>query len=293
MAGAGFDASMIQQADGTPERSPRPRRLRLDRLGEPAGEAVQGEDRGRRCAVVRRRGELHPRRQRRTPLRRRRGVRGRTPRRRSARARSRQRRRDHGLGARARAHRRRARRTLAARPGDDGEEDQGQAEPQGSLRDRRRQLGRRSSPSRSRCSLPRSRSAYRRRSGDTVATAQPDSARRCAAPARPARDSSTRALFAILSRAGFVARALVYGIIGLLALRPGHRARRQDHEPAGRAAHRRAAVLRSPPARAACGRPRRLRALAAVPRRRSATAPRAPTAASSGSARSAAGSSTR
>ena len=55
MAGAGFDAAMIQQADGTLK----------DRLGrvayvwtgsqEPAREAVQGEDRGRRRAVVRRR----------------------------------------------------------------------------------------------------------------------------------------------------------------------------------------------------------------------------------------------
>ena len=76
-------------------------------------------------------------------------------------------------------------------------------------------------------------------------------------------------------------------------LRPRGRARRQDHEPAGRAANGRAAVLRSRPARAARDRPRRLRALAAVPRRPRPRPRGRRHAGSSGSARSAAGSSTR
>ena len=61
------------------EGPPRPRRVRLDRVAEPARQAVQGEDQGGRCTVVRRRGQLHPRRQRRAPVRRCRGLRGREP----------------------------------------------------------------------------------------------------------------------------------------------------------------------------------------------------------------------
>ena len=106
MAGAGFDAAMIHDADGGLK----------DRLGrvayvwtgsqEPAREAVQGEDLGRRRELVQRQGELHPRRQRRTAVRRRRGVRGREPRRRQARARRRERRRRWSTGpARSRAPR--------------------------------------------------------------------------------------------------------------------------------------------------------------------------------------------
>ena len=45
----------------------------------------------------------------------------------------------------------------------------------------------------------------------------------------------TRA-FEVLSRTGFVARGVVYGIIGLLALDLAARSGRQDHEPAGRPA---------------------------------------------------------
>ena len=41
----------------------------------------------------------------------------------------------------------------------------------------------------------------------------------------------------MLARAGFVARALMYGIIGLLALDLALGHGRQDHEPAGRAPH--------------------------------------------------------
>ena len=74
-------------------------------------------------------------------------------------------------------------------------------------------------------------------------------------------------LFAILSRAGFVARALIYGIIGVLAFDLAVGQRRQDHEPAGRAPDGRAALIRARPACPARGRPRRLRALAVVPRR--------------------------
>ena len=66
----GDDRAGGRNAEG-PARTPR---LRLDRIAEPPSEAVQGEDRGRRRALVRRRRELHPLRQRRTPVRRHRGV---------------------------------------------------------------------------------------------------------------------------------------------------------------------------------------------------------------------------
>ena len=55
MAGAGFDATMIRNADGGAEGPPRPRRLRLDRVAEPARQAVRGRDQGRRRQLVRRR----------------------------------------------------------------------------------------------------------------------------------------------------------------------------------------------------------------------------------------------
>ena len=61
----GDDPRRRRRAQG----SPRPGRLRLDRVEEPAREAVQGEDLGRRRELVRRQGELHPRRQRRTAVR--------------------------------------------------------------------------------------------------------------------------------------------------------------------------------------------------------------------------------
>jgi hypothetical protein len=99
MAGAGFDASMIQEADGGLK----------DRLGrvayvwtgsqEPAGEAFQREDRGGRGSLVCRCRQLHPGRQRRPPVRRHRGLRGCAPGRRTARDRRRQRGRRRGLGA--------------------------------------------------------------------------------------------------------------------------------------------------------------------------------------------------
>ena len=75
MAGAGFDAAMIQQADGTLK----------DRLGRVAyvwtgsqnlrAKPFKAKIEVDGAPVVRGRGELHPRRQRRPPLRRRRGVR--------------------------------------------------------------------------------------------------------------------------------------------------------------------------------------------------------------------------
>ena len=113
-------------------------RLRLDRFQEPAREAVQGEDQGRRCPLVRRRRELHPRRQCRSSLRRHRGVRGCTTRRRSTRRRRRQRRRRRRLDPHARPHGGGASGALAARAGDEGGEDLGEAEPQGPVRGRRR-----------------------------------------------------------------------------------------------------------------------------------------------------------
>ena len=113
-------------------------RLHLDRLQEPAREAVQGEDQGRRRPLVRRRRELHPRRQCRSSLRRHRGVRGRKPRRRSTRRRRRQRGRRRRLDPHARPHGGGASGALAARAGDEGDEDHGEAEPQGPVRGRRR-----------------------------------------------------------------------------------------------------------------------------------------------------------
>ena len=100
-----------------------------------------------------------------------------------------------------------------------------------------------------------------------MATVQPDPT----SPLDQARSAGERirplAAFEILSRAGFVARALVYGIIGAARLRPGRRARRQDHEPARRAPNGRAAPFGHLLLAAARDRPRRLLALAAVPRR--------------------------
>ena len=105
---------------------------------------------------------------------------------------------------------------VAARPGDHGDEDQGQAQPQGALRARRRRPEKVKSFKVS-VSPARSPSAYLRRSRATMASTRNDSASRCRALMQQARGSSTRLCIAILSRAGFVARAVIYGIIGLLA----------------------------------------------------------------------------
>ena len=73
MAGAGFDAAMIHDADGAlKDRFGRVAYV-WTRLGEPAREAVRGEDHGRRRDLVQGQGELHPGRQRRRALRRHRG----------------------------------------------------------------------------------------------------------------------------------------------------------------------------------------------------------------------------
>ena len=83
MAGAGFDAAMIREADGGLK----------DRLGRVAyvwtgskglGRSRSGEDRSRRNELVRRQGDLHPPRQRRRPVRWHRGVRRRITGRRDA-----------------------------------------------------------------------------------------------------------------------------------------------------------------------------------------------------------------
>ena len=109
---------------------------------------------------------------------------------------------------------------------------------------------------------------------------------------RPATASSHHAPFEMLSRAGFVARGLIYLIIGVLALELATRPRRQDHEPAGRAEDGRAAAVRALPARPRRRRARRATRSGGSFAPRSATAPKAPTAASTAPRRSAAASST-
>ena len=76
----------------------------------------------------------------------------------------------------------------------------------------------------------------------------------------------TRA-FEVLSRTGFVARGVVYAIIGAARTRPRRRSGRQDHKPARRTPHDRASAVR--PSAAGAGRDRawRLLALEALSRR--------------------------
>ena len=138
MAGAGFDASMIKQADGalkdrlgrvayvwTGSRNLRakPFKAKIAVDGAPwyAGEAS--------CILIGNVGQ---------PVRRRRGVRGRAPRRRPARDRRRERGRRRRLGAHAGADGSRARGAVPARAADECEEREGEAEPQSAVRDRRR-----------------------------------------------------------------------------------------------------------------------------------------------------------
>ena len=94
----------------------RAHRLRLDGRPQHQGEALQGEDPRRRRHLVRRPDELHPRRQRRQPLRRDRGVRRRAARRRDARARRRDRGEADRVGAHDRPDRGRHDRQVAVRP---------------------------------------------------------------------------------------------------------------------------------------------------------------------------------
>ena len=121
MAGAGFDAAMIRDAGdgGLKERLGRvayvwtgSENLRV--------EAVPRRDQGRRRRLVQGQGELHPARQRRQALRRRRGVRGCAPRRREARARCRDGRGAARVGPHARANSGRDGEQLSVRPDDEG-----------------------------------------------------------------------------------------------------------------------------------------------------------------------------
>ena len=139
MAGAGFDAAMIRDAGngGLKERFGRAayvwsgaENLRV--------EAVPRRDRGRRGRLVQGQGELHPARQRRQALRRRRGVRGRAARRREARAGRRHGRGPRRVGPDDRARGRRHGEQVAVRADDEGALGQGQAGPEGPLRARRR-----------------------------------------------------------------------------------------------------------------------------------------------------------
>ena len=120
MAGAGFDAAMIRDADGAMKDRRRPPGLRLDRRASaaPAGAAHHG--RRRRRTVVQRRDDVRARRQRRHDHRRR----HRLPRRRARRRPSRRRRRHRG---RARA--------VGAGPRPDGD---GQGPPVAARRDHAR-----------------------------------------------------------------------------------------------------------------------------------------------------------
>ena len=79
MAGAGFDAKMIRDADGGPEGQGRPARLRVDRRPEPQLRARPHAHPGRRREVVRRQGQLRALRQRRHAHRRAHRVPGRRP----------------------------------------------------------------------------------------------------------------------------------------------------------------------------------------------------------------------
>ena len=165
MAGAGFDARMIGDADGGLK----------DRFGRLAyvwtgaknmrEKPFRAQDQGRRRALVRRRRELHPARQRRQALRRRRGVRGRTSGRRRARARRRLGRRRQGMGGYRRAGRRRDGQQVAARVHDQG-------------------AFRRASSSIARCST-RSTAATARRCASCASTS---SRRPCRSACRPALD---------------------------------------------------------------------------------------------------------
>ena len=147
MAGAGFDARMIGDADGNLK----------DKLGrltyiwtgiqESPHEAVPRHDPGRRRPLVSGQGELHPRRQRRRSVRRRRGLRRRTPGRRPARAGRGDRRRPRAVATHARAHGGGHTEQVTVRADDEGPLREGQAEPEGPVRARRRRPRRR----RSRC----------------------------------------------------------------------------------------------------------------------------------------------
>ena len=94
-----------------PQGADRPRRLSLERIAQPARRRLRRRDRGRRQRLVRGQGHVHPARQPRRHLRRRRGVPRRPPGRRHARARDRDRRGAAPVDAHARPARRSATRT--------------------------------------------------------------------------------------------------------------------------------------------------------------------------------------
>ena len=149
MAGIGFDAAMIQQADGTLK----------DRFGRAAyvwtgsknlrAKPFKAKIKVDGVPLVRRRRELHPRRQCRSSLRRHRGVRGRTTRRRSSSTSASSTRKASSIGSARSPARRRPSRALAARAGDESGEDLGEAEPQGPRTRSTAAIASRSRPSRS------------------------------------------------------------------------------------------------------------------------------------------------
>ena len=177
-----------------------------------------------------------------------------------------------------------SRRAVAARAGDQREEDQGEAEPQGALRGRRRRPEKVKKFTVKVRARARSPSASPRRSSAEVRTVQPDAALRRPSARAGEGFVRTRRVRGALSRRLRRPRARLRDHRAA-RVRPGRRPRRQDHEPAGRAPHRRAPSVRSRAAR------RCSRSGSAATRsggssaRRSATAARAPTAGSSASAR--------
>ena len=275
MAGVGFDAAMIRGADDLKERIGRAG-VRLERVAQPARGGLRGGDRRRRDGVVRGPRDVHPARQRRRAVRRRRGVPGRAARRRPARAR-----RGHGrgrraVGADARPHGRGRSGALAVRPRDEGGGREGEARPQGPLRAGRRgpheDQGVRGRRGAGRAAALRPAATRRGRSDMESASTRRAPVRKAEAQGERV---SRRPEFEWLARAGLVARGVVYGIIGLLAIKlalgdGGKTADQQGalHTIAGQPFGK---VLLDPRGH----RPGRLRALAARPRGASATGPRA------------------
>ena len=117
--------------------------------------------------------------------------------------------------AHADAHGARPCRPLAARPRHERAEDRGRARPPGAVRARRR----RSAEGQVLEGQGRAAGGHRLRStGGDVMSVHHDTAVARGQARRAGQSFVNSRAFAILSRAGFVARGLVYGIIGLLAL---------------------------------------------------------------------------
>ena len=115
-----------------------------------------------------------------------------------------------------------------------------------------------------------------RRSRQGVVLGRPGEARgmNTTSPHATPKPSPTRPLFEGLARAGYVARGLIYVVIGVLADPPRAGRQRSAGEPAGRAAADRAPAASGTPCCADRHRPRRLRALAVSRRPSSAHAGR-------------------